>query len=1161
MIRILNKLLALAIIIISGNTLLFSQPYYPVTTLDNPAPGYIMTGPQSGTSISLVDNSGRGVFTKDIGQYGINPNTLRILENGNFAFFSSFNWVIMDAGMNVINTFASSPQYATDFHTLSVSSNGNYLLAAKDFITVDMSAKVEGGKTYARVLNIVIEEFDQQKNRVFSWNCFEHIDVCSATEDQNLTLSEIDPYHINTARYDFDGNIIANFRNLDAIIKINRATGAIMWIMGGSKCKLNQFTFTNDNQNGFVGFSHQHNPYRLPNGNLLLFDNAVLNPNKSSRAVEYSVNEQTKTVTKVWEYHHSPAIFSEFQGNAQRLPNGNTLIGWGVNYSNNLCTEITSDKKVIMEMSLGGNAYSYQVLKHIFMMNAASANIFNPRLYNFNEGFNNTNVALNVITITGAGSASVEKHNYGPRNVYFEGAQACSYLPYRWVLNYRGISSLKAKIYISLNQISNLEHKSDLKIYWRKNENSGSFKLLTTTYSPEYDRLEAEIDSYGEFIVGFSFNSPPKLQSPTNKSNDVVTNAVLDWSADLSNTKFVLQLSKSENFNNIILQKSLTEITQYQLESLDFNTKFFWRVKVEDNECDTKWSDVYSFTTEIEDVKLELPENKTNNQSLSGFLSCNQVNGANRYQFMLSEDSIFKEPKLVLDRNIDSNLINYSDLKPFKNYYWKVGAVKEGTIKKWSEIFTFKTNVSKVELLSPSDFENRLPVTVLLKWMLINSVEKWNIQISNEPDFHTTVLNIQVNSKNCEYSFSNLNFATNYYWRVRGVLGDTVTDWSDTWQFSTKISSPLPIIPSKNEGSDGLPVQSYITWEKVSGALRYQIQLSKDSEFYQIKFNAYSEDLNIWYDNLDFRTNYWCRIRAFDGEQFSDWSQLVELKTCSRQLFPKDNQFKIPILTDLMWNEGNNEKFYEIKIATDTNFTEGLQLFSPVSSNQLEVSKLDYAHKYFWSVRSFTSSYYTSWSEPFCFTTKLESPSLIYPDFDEVNNATNLNFKWSNSQDADFYKLEIASDIQFENLITNIENIETPHFVLLENMRDGVYWWRIASYNENNSSDWSVPKRFIVNSAMSVNGSVPDLSEYDIINFPNPLENETKFYITIKNTTPVCLKIYDLTGKEIFQIINETLPSGSYLYKWDALNVINGIYYYVISTNNSTSSGKLIIVK
>src|SRR5215471_16408348 len=76
--------------------------------------------------------------------------------------------------------------------------------------------------------------------------------------------------------------------------------------------------------------SGQHAPVPLPNGNILIFDNGPTCLDQTfpfSRVIE--VNPATKEI--VWEYHDAfpPSFYSDRISNAQRLPNGNTLIKEG----------------------------------------------------------------------------------------------------------------------------------------------------------------------------------------------------------------------------------------------------------------------------------------------------------------------------------------------------------------------------------------------------------------------------------------------------------------------------------------------------------------------------------------------------------------------------------------------------------------------------------------------------------------------------------------------------------------------------------------------------------------------------------------------------------------------------------------------------------------
>jgi hypothetical protein len=142
---------------------------------------------------------------------------------------------------------------------------------------------------------------------------------------------------------------------MDEITKIDRQDGSIIWRMGG---KHNEFTFLNDS----IGFSHQHAIRNLKNGHFILFDNGNFHAPQFSRAVEYAVDESLKTAARVWEYRHSPDIYGQALGYAQRLENGNTLIGWGA--ANPSVTEVRPDGSIAYEMTFSTGTFSYRAYRY-----------------------------------------------------------------------------------------------------------------------------------------------------------------------------------------------------------------------------------------------------------------------------------------------------------------------------------------------------------------------------------------------------------------------------------------------------------------------------------------------------------------------------------------------------------------------------------------------------------------------------------------------------------------------------------------------------------------------------------------------------------------------------------------------------------------------------
>ncbi|MFH1049588.1 MAG: aryl-sulfate sulfotransferase [bacterium] len=1136
-----------------------AKSYYPVRYLDNPSPGYLLIGPQESDSVALHDNSGNRIYSKSIRNFGAGVNALRMLDNGNFAFYSSSDkWIIMDANLNYIDQISATKPYATDFHTLRSAPNGNYILVGDEIVYVDMSKIVPNGKPNASILNNIIQEFDQNKNLVFEWNCYEHILITDATEDQDLTVTNIDPYHINSVYYDYDGNLLANFRNLDALIKINRATGQIIWVMGGSKSKRNQFFFINDTEDGFRGFSHQHDPKRLPNGNILLFDNGNLKPNPFSRAVEYRVNEFYKTVTKVWEFRHPIPVFAAFQGNAQRLPNGNTMIGWGINKDNRLATEVTSNGKIAMDMDLGANSFSYQVLRNVLMMNTVSRNFNITQLYSFNDGNQITGISVNVNLLTGSGTASVEKHNYAAHYASFNSKSPCSYLPLRWVLNYRNITTMNAKIYFDLNSIGDFNNKEQLKIYWRKYENNGSFTLLDTKYNKDYNRLEANIDSYGEFILGYDSYTAPILIAPENNKVNIPINSAMIWSTKSPTNSFTVQVSLSENFESLVYEKVVNNSKKIECDFLVNNTKYFWRVKGSGSECEAEWSPIYSFTTEIAQPILLKPENKSSNQPLSGTFEWNTISGAKEYGILVSDDSTFTT--FILNQSTsDSCHYSYKDLKPLTQYFWRVYASNDLSTRIWSETYKFKTAVGNVELMLPSNLSQRQPTKGVVSWSQLNSIKSYSVQISDDINFLNKLIDTIVTDQT-ELNYFQFRNSTSYYWRVKGILKDTSTYWSETWQFKTQIGQPTLSYPG-NDSKDN-PVRGTLEWLFLTDAKSYQVQISYNFDFNKNVIDTNINSTTFNYSSLEFLTNYSWRVRAFDGQEHGDWSDVYSFSTLHELLSPKNNEYKIPLNVLLEWNDSENIKYYEIKIATDSAFTNGTRIFSNINKTEYLVDKLENNTTYYWSVRTKKMIGFSPWSEPFMFTTLLVEPVLsteveVFTDF-----MTKIDFKWEHTEGVEYYQLQISNDSSFNNIIYNKDRIEAEEYSVELILTAAEFYWRVKAFNSNNESMWSDYASFKINFM-----SVEDINSVKDINlYPNPGKDYISFDFNVSIPDLLNIQIVDMQGKTVSTIDQSFYNLGYHSLRWDSKDVNgndckDGKYYLIIKGKTVNKSYPIVILK
>ena len=1145
-----------------------SQDYkiFNIATLDNPAPGYIFTGPINDSVITIYDNAGHVVYAKDFGSRDKQFSALRILENGYFSFYGVFSrcWFIVDKNWNMIDSVRVTPQYTTNFHTFHMSPQGHYLLLASYPRIVDMSRIVPQGMPNAEVADLIVQEFDENKQLVFEWDCYDHIDIRDATDDIDLTRRDIDPYHINQVVYDSDGNIIINFRNQDAIYKVNRSNGNVMWIWGGSKSKRNQFTFVNDTIDNFIGFSHQHDPKRLDNGNILLFDNGVLKPNGSSRAVEYSIDETNKTVRKVWEYYYPTHMLAEFMGNAQRLPNGNTMIGWGANYTTQcdlVNTEVTHDGNIAFESRISAIGF-YQSLRYVYRMDAVNNTIQSTGNVSFNDSKNTTGINLNIYSLTGSGFTSVEKHGYVPYNLNYSSTKACTILPYRWVINNKGITGISAKITFDLNTLPDLKRKSDLKIFWRENENVGPFTQLTTTYSAGTNKLEADITKFGEFMLGYNTLYAPVLTYPRNDTIQVPTRTLLKWAKNSDQEKYHLQVSTNINFTNLIVDSSDLGDTQFELSNLSNYTFYYWRVKAYNDNCESNWSYPYTFVTIIGTPTLLSPLDFQKDQPLKGVLRWSAVKSADKYNLQISTDSTFKTT--VLNKNIANyNFYNYSDLQYNTKYFWRVQAGSYGKYGNWSDTSSFSTYIGKVALKLPANNDIGIEVKGQLEWNLLPVAKSYRIQVCRDTLFDINIYDTD-NIKTSTFNYSDLEKSTQYFWRVVATDNSANSEWSDIWRFWTIFPEPVLDLPENKSANNSIIGQ--LTWKPVPTASTYKVQLSSDADFVNVILTQETYNPTIKYTGLDFEKEYFWRVKAANGKLESDWSEVFSFTTQSKDLlvspiitYPKNEEFKIPVNLDILWNDAFGAVSYDIMIATDPAFKNIIKTADDIIGNKYQATDLDYNLFYYLKIRAKNTKMTSTWSKAIRFTTWLKTPKVIYPLDADTNNVIKQIFKWESSPDAKFYHLQVAKDPEFDDLVIEKDNLEATEFDFTDLLEGVYYYWRVSAENNLNASDWTPTGKIKMLLNVGVQESLESIDSFNI--YPIPVQSGSKVSLKIIKPQFVTIDVVNEIGVVVLSIITQQLDAGEYLYDLPSDGLTNGVYYCRLFTDKGSMMRKFQVVR
>jgi Arylsulfotransferase (ASST)/Carbohydrate binding domain/Dockerin type I domain len=325
-------------------------PQVVVSVNREPSPGYnFLHNPgQTGLPYTLkLDGNGYPVWYLR----GGGPN-FRVQNNGMITW--SIN-VAHDQNFNYVKNYSAANGYGANWHDFRLLADGTALMLGDWSETVDMTRYFAGANPHAQVVERIIQEFTAAGELIFQWRAWDHYDI--------RDLQIVDPLaayisfpHMKALTTDEDGHILVSCRHLNEVTKINRDSGEIVWRLGG---RHSDFTFVNDPWNGFSG---QHDISALGDNHYMVFDNGNLRNPSASRAVEYQLDLTDMTATMVWQFRHSPDWFTDVMGNAQRLPDGHTLIDF-VQGNHPRVVEVDSDGVQQYELDVTPHAQIYRALK------------------------------------------------------------------------------------------------------------------------------------------------------------------------------------------------------------------------------------------------------------------------------------------------------------------------------------------------------------------------------------------------------------------------------------------------------------------------------------------------------------------------------------------------------------------------------------------------------------------------------------------------------------------------------------------------------------------------------------------------------------------------------------------------------------------------------
>lgn len=128
---------------------------------------------------------------------------------------------------------------------------------------------------------------------------------------------------------------------------------------------------------------------------------------------------------------------------------------------------------------------------------------------------------------------------------------------------------------------------------------------------------------------------------------------------------------------------------------------------------------------------------------------------------------------------------------------------------------------------------------------------------------------------------------------------------------------------------------------------------------------------------------------------------------------------------------------------------------------------------------------------------------------------------------------------------------------------NGVYILRItdhAAADVGSLRSWCVTVEYDVLTSNGNNTVMVD--DYSLAqNYPNPFNPTTTIQYSIPKSGFVSLKVYDMVGKEVANLVSEEKQAGQHQVYFTAANLASGAYFYRIQVNDFIQVRRMVVVK
>lgn len=326
------------------------------------------------------------------------------------------------------------------------------------------------------------------------------------------------------------------------------------------------------------------------------------------------------------------------------------------------------------------------------------------------------------------------------------------------------------------------------------------------------------------------------------------------------------------------------------------------------------------------------------------------------------------------------------------------------------------------------------------RWQSAGTVN-YLLEVSVRDDFSSIAFSGQVSGFALALNnIAQTNFSRVFFYRLRAINASGMSAFSNTVRVLLQPATPVAL-PAAEITSNSFQAR----WNFTPGAERYEVEVARDSAFTQIVRRLATTAIQINVTGLDENTAYFYRVRGAFGTLFSDYSNIISLRTLLKAPVALEATAVAPERFTARWQPYPiAAASIEVEIARDDKFSDILRRARVSNQDSLPISGLPLAPVYFYRLRAFAGSVFSEYSN--VITVEVVPPAPVAIDPAEVN-INGFTARWRSVRGADAYRFDVARDSAFSNMIQADVLVNGLEQLVSVNNPALTYFYRVRAEN------------------------------------------------------------------------------------------------------------------